>query len=82
MASKTQTVIIENRESFKLPIENRVPQRSMLSSLLILLYVHDRHNKCSSLIVYHHSDETFVLGDGKAAEFKFDIHAAVRWLND
>ena len=62
----TQYTELSNTSSQILPINNGVPQGSVLGPLLFLIYVNDLHNVVQYSDIHHFADDTNLLYSSKS----------------
>ena len=85
LEDRTQYTEINNTSSQILPIENIVPQRSVLGLLLFLLYINDLHNVVQYSDIHPIADDTNLLYSSKSLKdinkkVNFELKNIVHWL--
>ena len=79
----TQYTELSNTSSQILPINNGVPQGSVLGPLLFLIYVNDLHNVVQYSDIHHFADDTNLLYSSKSLKdikVNFELKNIVHWL--
>ena len=86
LSDRKQFVLINGHDSNLAPVLHGVPQGSVLSSLLFLIYIHDLNQTIKFCRVHHFADDTNPLHFSKSITkfnnfVNFDMKNLTDWLN-
>lgn len=80
LMNRKQYVLFNDNESGLLPVQNGVPQGSVLGPILFLLYMNDRPLALSNAICYLFADDTTILTTGSAQRNTTALTEAESWF--
>lgn len=86
LSNRTQTVLLENSTSSKIPVTSGVPQGTVLGPILFLIYINDlpeylKHSKirlfADDSIIYRN-----ITSQNDCLKLQEDLEAAIKWEHD
>ena len=86
LSNRTQTVLLENMTSSKIPVTSGVPQGTVLGPILFLTYINDLPEYIKHSRIRLFADDSMIYRQIKSQsdclKLQEDLEAAIRWKHD